>query len=164
VGANRAIYVLKTSPENVETVWDAVLEVVLPRALTAEIDGYPDPSGEQYSSLSHRVRNTFEQLVAVAAERPDHARDSKMNIHLNLKNDHHVDIVRVYGPHSISVELFDEWQRSVANLSDEGSGGTATLSLDETEQLQEALQRRSLSDSVLSGPFKSGRRGRLEPA
>jgi hypothetical protein len=87
-----------------------------------------------------------------------------MNIHLNLKNEAHVEIVRIYGPHSINVELFDEWGRPVADMDDGGSGCSATLSLAEVERLREELQRRSVSDSVLSGPFRTGRRGRLEPA
>ena len=87
-----------------------------------------------------------------------------MNVHLNLKNMAHVEIARVYGPHSINIELIDEWGRVIADLNDEGSDGSATLSLTEATSLREELSIRSVSGPVLSGPFKRGRRGRLEPA
>jgi hypothetical protein len=87
-----------------------------------------------------------------------------MNVHLNLKDQSHVEIVRIYGPHSISVELVDEWGRVIADMDDEGSSGSVTLSLAEAAQLRQELISRSVSEPVLSGPFRSGRRGRLEPA
>ena len=160
----RLVYLMKTSPENFERVWDAVLQVVIHRALIAEVDGYPDPSWESYSTLAPEVRDAYEQLVAIAECRPDPARDPKMNVHLNLKNQAHVDITRVYGPHSISVDLIDEWGTVIAGLKDGGSGGTATLSLAEVDRLSAELSSRSVSETVLSGPYKRGRRGRLEPA
>jgi len=160
----RLVYLITTSPENFESVWDAVLQVVIHRALIAEIDGYPDPSWESYSTLAPEVRDAHEQLVAFAEGRPDPGRDPKMNVHLNLKNQTHVDIARVYGPHSISVDLIDEWGTVIADLKDGGSGGTATLSLAEVDQLRAELRSRSVSETVLSGPYKRGHRGRLEPA
>ena len=160
----RLVYLIKTSLENFESVWDAVLQVVIDRALIAEVDGYPDSSWESYSTLAPKVREAHEQLVAIAEGRPDTARNSKMNVHLNLKNQTHVDITRVYGPHSISVDLIDEWGTVIAALKDGGSGGTATLSLAEVDRLRAELSSRSVSETVVFGPYKRGHRGRLEPA
>lgn len=104
--------------------------------------------------------------MTIAAMRPDASdgKDVGMNVHLNLKNEAHVEIARVYGPHSISVELFDEWVKEVAEMKDSGSGCSASLSPTEVERLRDELMVRSVSDSVLEGPFRTGRRGRLKPA
>lgn len=53
--ALRQIYVAKTSPENFESIWDAILEVVLPRALIGEVDAYPNSTWESYPSLPQQV-------------------------------------------------------------------------------------------------------------
>ena len=165
-GQLRHIYVAKTSPENFESVWDAILEVILPRALIAELDAYPNPTWDLYPSLPQQVREAYEQLMAIAELRPDGSdlKDIGMNVHLNLKNEAHVEVARIYGPHSINIELFDEWGREVAEMNDCGSGCTGSLSPMEAERLREALRVRSVSDSILEGPFRKGRRGRLEPA
>jgi hypothetical protein len=131
----RHLYVANTSPETFERVWDAILDVVLPRALIAELDAYPNPTWELYPSLPQPVRDSYEQLMAIAATRPadSYRKDIGMNVHLNLKNEAHVEIARVYGPHSITIEVFDEWGNEVAEMQDCGSGCSASLSLLEVE-------------------------------
>jgi hypothetical protein len=140
----RRIFVVETTQEKAGKVWDAVLAVVDSRAVVAHIDGYPDASWPSYRSLEPEVRSAHTNLVAIAEGRPDRARDGKMCVHLNLKNADHLEIVRVYGPHSISVELLDEWDQVIAGMDDEGSSCSATLSNVEAELLRNELRRRNL--------------------
>lgn len=143
--STRKLYTFRPSgPEAAASILGELLSILQP--VFATVDAYPNREWRSFRDLPLAVRSAQTRLEIIGrADNPD-AKDPLMGIRLGLDTEDHCELLQIFGPYSIALELQDASQVPVAGVDDEGSSGWSYLTEAEATTLLENLRALGVND------------------
>jgi hypothetical protein len=152
---SRETYLLNQEPQETDQLWAFLLEFFRPIISEAFVDAYPAPIwGEPFAELPEHVKQA-QALLADLGRSQREGRDPLMAIKV-VPGDESWHALRVFGPHSIHVELHTPSAKRAVLVNHDGGNIYARLKTDELVRLVSQAKSQGIDIGNIIEKAKSG--------